>query len=1380
MNPQETQQVVARDEKWVPSVERVKISSTNIILETTVPQKVETFQVIIDIIKNSTCFKAFTISADVPEIFMQQFWYTIKKAQDTDSYEFLLANKKCIVNAVVFRIILDICPRVEGVDFADVPDDDIALTFLIDLGYKAIINKCLSGKLASNDKLRKSRIDILWGMFNRENVDYPELIWEDFAYQIDHRKEKRSRRENMPYPRFTKIIINHFLKQHKSLTNLNHKHYHTIKDDGIIPPKKSRGKGSKGKKTAEESQETVDVSEESEPEPEPAKKKTSGKRRVKKKVTLSVDDNIISDDPDAALELAKSISQTEAEAARKVHATHARNVTESVPESAKKKSGGRSSKSVVIEDTPSALKSKPATAKSKLKGAPSLTPAEQEETNIMQALKESKKTSRRQPGTGGSNEGTGSKPGVLDESTVVSTTSSEGTDEQDNEHYDDDNDDAEKDEKDGDADDEGDDHVSDKQNDDDEDDETKSDEDDIYKYKIRVRKDEDEKIKDAEVEGSDKGIDTPYLPEWIRRIGCFGDQFLKLSSDSSLVSTVKDSADADVSSLLDILIQHETPQIQSPSVQKIPVSVIPETTNLPPIPEIVTKTLVTTADPSPQVTPIISTVQQTTTPIPTPTITTDAPTITTVVPESNALTAVELRVAKLEKDVSELKTGDHSSVALVVLQSYVPTVVDSYLDTKVRDVFQKEVQAYLIHKYSLQHLPELTKKPTPTAKQESEKSPSEILKIKKEQAESQKNPQFTIKSIDKAALEEYDLKSALYQSMHANKSFNRNPANHRLYHALMEALIEDEIVLDKGVADTVKDHKRKHDDDEDVDDEDPPAGPNQGNKTKRRRTKESESSKKPSTTKETPKGKAPTKGSKTSKSASAKEPVEEPIVEVIMDDAGDDLVRDDDQPQATSKPKTSKTLNLKWFKQPPRPPTPDLEWNKCQVVLDQPTQPWFNQMVSASKDPLTFNDLMATPIDFSKHVLNGLKIENLTQDILLGPAFNLLKGTCSSSIELEYNFQECFNALIEKLDWNNTEGDRYPFDLSKPLPLQGPPGHRTVAADYFFNNDLEYLKTSDPEVNKFSKQNVYSTKAILGVKSVSVKKLHGYGHLEEIVVKRSDQQLYKFKEGDFVDLHQNDIEDMLFLAVQHKLFHLDGNVIVDFIVALRVFTRSLILKRRVEDLQLGVKSYQKKLNITKPQKTFPEIEFKEPYTPSYDPPRIVYENLDKQKRVLRVDELYKFSDGTLKSVRDEIHHRVLEFHLDYNPKMPKRKWTAVDQKRSGLMIELIDKQLREREIIINLERLVGARELEMDYKLMTQVSYQKLGFGFVNSWFRITKEVSYHSFDNISTSTNYNQQTLADSRANERPPMLEKGNYIPWESRFRRFLDNKLEDGERM
>ncbi|GJV73256.1 hypothetical protein Tco_1493251 [Tanacetum coccineum] len=86
-------------------------------------------------------------------------------------------------------------------------------------------------------------------------------------------------------------------------------------------------------------------------------------------------------------------------------------------------------------------------------------------------------------------------------------------------------------------------------------------------------------------------------------------------------------------------------------------------------------------------------------------------------------------------------------------------------------------------------------------------------------------PKYTIKSTDKAALKEYDQKSALYQTMHEKKYFNRNPANHALYYALIEALIKDENAIDKGVTDTVKNHKRQHDDDDDDDDDDPSAGP---------------------------------------------------------------------------------------------------------------------------------------------------------------------------------------------------------------------------------------------------------------------------------------------------------------------------------------------------------------------------------------------------------------------------------------------------------------------------------------------------------------------------------------------------------------------------
>ncbi|GJU30700.1 hypothetical protein Tco_1174289, partial [Tanacetum coccineum] len=206
----------------------------------------------------------------------------------------------------------------------------------------------------------------------------------------------------------------------------------------------------------------------------------------------------------------------------------------------------------------------------------------------------------------------------------------------------------------------------------------------------------------------------------------------------------------------------------------------------------------------PQVTPTISIVQQTTTPIPTPLITIEAPTITTDVLESDALTAVQLRVAKLEKDVSELKKIDHSIEALASLKH----------------------TADLIQKYSVKPAPESSKIQSPTVdpEQEYEKSALEIRKAKKELSEKKKMSKYTIKSTDKAALKEYDQKSALYQTMHENKSFNRNPANHALYHALMEALIEDENAMDKGVADTVKDHKRQHEDD----DEDPPAGQNQG------------------------------------------------------------------------------------------------------------------------------------------------------------------------------------------------------------------------------------------------------------------------------------------------------------------------------------------------------------------------------------------------------------------------------------------------------------------------------------------------------------------------------------------------------------------------
>ncbi|GJW63144.1 retrovirus-related pol polyprotein from transposon TNT 1-94 [Tanacetum coccineum] len=445
-----------------------------------------------------------------------------KRARATDSYEFILANKKCRVDVEVFQKILDICPRVEGEEFTKLQNDDDTLTSSLNWSTKvyfhitptwymdhmsqpwrnlaAIINKSLSGKDAKQINLRNLRLTY--------------------------------------YGHIPDVMLNDTIKRSES-----YQMFIKYSTGQIPPPKKSRGKGSQGKKTVNDSHETVDVSEES--EPEPIKKKTVSRRVVKKIVTLSADDNIIPDDPDIALELGKSISLTEAEeaeATRKVYATHVRILTESVPEFAKKKSGGRSSRGVAIQDTPSSLKQNQLYFKPKLKGAQSLTPAEKDDARqLMQDLKEAKDSKET------TSEGTGTKPGVPDKEKDITEENVilEWGSEQESEYSKEDQlDDEEKDDKEGDADDEGDDHISDTQDTD----------------------DEDVEMTNAEVEESRKGDeeDTDAAKADVENT--------KEAKDDSKKAKLPPT-NAEISSLLDIKIQSEVPHIQSLSVLRVPVFV---------------------------------------------------------------------------------------------------------------------------------------------------------------------------------------------------------------------------------------------------------------------------------------------------------------------------------------------------------------------------------------------------------------------------------------------------------------------------------------------------------------------------------------------------------------------------------------------------------------------------------------------------------------------------------------------------------------------------------------------------------------------------------------------------------------------------------------
>nr|GFC67355.1 hypothetical protein [Tanacetum cinerariifolium] len=217
----------------------------------------------------------------------------------------------------------------------------------------------------------------------------------------------------------------------------------------------------------------------------------------------------------------------------------------------------------------------------------------------------------------------------------------------------------------------------------------------------------------------------------------FGDKFLKLSSDTSLIIIIKDTTNDEINSLLDIKIQSEIPHIHGSINNSSNTFICLHHT--------------TYNSPNNNTNPY----------------TIDALTITTTVPESNALVDVQLRVAKLEKDVSQMKKIDHSIEALAALKSQVLTVVEYDLRSKISHDLQK--------------------------------SASEIRTIKREQAE-QNMAKYTIKSTDMVTLKDCDQKSALYQTIHENKSLNRNPANHALHYALMEDLIEDENAMDKGVA----------------------------------------------------------------------------------------------------------------------------------------------------------------------------------------------------------------------------------------------------------------------------------------------------------------------------------------------------------------------------------------------------------------------------------------------------------------------------------------------------------------------------------------------------------------------------------------------------
>nr|GFC46349.1 hypothetical protein [Tanacetum cinerariifolium] len=137
----------------------------------------------------------------------------------------------------------------------------------------------------------------------------------------------------------------------------------------------------------------------------------------------------------------------------------------------------------------------------------------------------------------------------------------------------------------------------------------------------------------------------------------------------------------------------------------------------------------------------------------------------------------------------------------------------------------------------------------------------------------------------------------------------------------------------------------------------------------------------------------------------------------------------DDQPIVES------SQHPEWFSQQQKPPTLDHDLNKTLPANHRSVQPWISDLAKTSDSHSSFNELMDTLVDVSNFLINRLNVDTLTPKVLVGPAYELLKGSCKSKVELEYHLEEVYKDTTDQLDSVNPEGQQYPHSLLKPLPL---------------------------------------------------------------------------------------------------------------------------------------------------------------------------------------------------------------------------------------------------------------------------------------------------------------------------------------------------------
>ncbi|GKD80602.1 hypothetical protein Tco_1347441 [Tanacetum coccineum] len=356
-------------------------------------------------------------------------------------------------------------------------------------------------------------------------------------------------------------------------------------------------------------------------------------------------------------------------------------------------------------------------------------------------------------------------------------------------------------------------------------------------------------------------------------------------------------------------------------------------------------------------------------------------------PNFASLFGFDYRLKALEDNFSELRQTNQYAEAL----SSIPSTVDQYLANKMQEAVDVAVQlkydrireeSTSANQKFLDSIDEGMKKIIKDqVKKEVSKIIPKIEKLVTDQLESEvlvrSSKEANTSHAVAANLSELELKKILIDKMEANNSINRSDIQKQLYKSLVDSYEADKILLDTyGDTVTIKRPRDGADDDQE-----PSAGTDRGSK-RRRSGKEPDSTSAPSETTTKTAGKTTSTGSKTHrKSASQSAPVEEvmQMAEVFAAPEHQEL------------------------------PSPDHAWNKSVPAVHETVQPWLSNL--AQQDPReSFDELTDSTFDFSAFVLNRLNVQTLTPELLAGPTFELMKGTCKSLTELEYLCEEVYKA----------------------------------------------------------------------------------------------------------------------------------------------------------------------------------------------------------------------------------------------------------------------------------------------------------------------------------------------------------------------------------